>query len=222
MSEQQQSESEPQVIPPAAPPVMPSKRSSRRTFLLAALGAGGVVLLGGAAYAAGNLMHIAPAGGGNGFSVSNGPGGQQRVQFKLPPIKNAPQIPSSDPDAVGLFLRRQDQSIFLGTGKIQMMFMKDSSGQVHTSATNDGPEVEVVVNHDTKLYVDKTVITMEAAQSGKEIQQVVEPVASLDAMAANLSKTDVLSAWGQKVGNRLIATVLLYKPPDFQAGPGGK
>jgi hypothetical protein len=208
---------QPQATPSATP-----KRSSRRTFLLAGVGIGAVALLGGAAYAAGNLMNgqLQVGGGGNGFSIGTGPGGQQNVQLKMPPIKNAPQIPSTSPDATGLFLRRQDQSLFLGTGRIQMMFQKDSNGQMHTSATNDGPEVEVVVNHDTALYVDKTPITMEAAQSGQTLQQVVEPVESLDAMTANLGKSDVLSAWGQKVGSRVIAKVLLYRPPMVQPPPG--
>lgn len=194
----------------------PPKRSSRRTFLMAALGVGGVALLGGAAYAAGKLMTPATSANGDGDKggiaiASNGPGGAQ--MFKMPPIKNAPEIPEQEPDVRGLYLRRQDQSIFIGTGNVKVGLMKDSSGQSNSSAEHDGPEVEVVVNHNTAIYIDKTPITQEAMKSGAELQQVVEPVESLDDLTANLSKTDTLSVWGEKSGSRVVAKVMLYRSP---------
>ncbi len=213
-SEQPQASEVIEVTPNALP-----KRSSRRTFLLVALGVGGVALLGGAAYAAGKLMSPATSmdkGDGGIVLSSSGPAGSK--QFKMPPIKNAPEIPAQTPDVMGLFLRRQDQSIFIGTGNIKIAAMRDSSGQSDSSAEHDGPEVEVVVNHNTAMYIDKTPITQEAMESGAELQQVVEPVESLDDLTANLSKTDTLSVWGEKSGSRVVAKVLLYRSPMMLKG----
>lgn len=214
-SEQPQASEVIEVTPNALP-----KRSSRRTFLLVALGLGGVALLGGAAYAAGKLMPQASSansgGKGDGGIAIAGPGGTQML--KMPPIKHAPEIPDLEPDVQGLYLSRKDQSIFIGTGNVSVGVMMDSNGGSDSSATHDGPEVEVVVNHNTAMYIDKTPITQEAMESGAELQQVVEPIESLDDLTANLSKTDTLSVWGEKSGSRVVAKVLLYRSPMMLKG----
>jgi hypothetical protein len=192
-----------------------AQRSSRRTFLMVALGLGGVALLGGAAYAAGKLMTPAnPAMGGNKGGENIAIAGQGGTQvLKMPPIKPAPEIPELEPDVQGVYLNRKDQSIFVGTGNVSISMMSDSSGKSDADATHDGPDVEVVVNHNTKIYVDKTPITVEAMKEGKELQQVVETIASLDDLTDKLSKTDTLTIWGNKVGDRVVARIILYRQP---------
>lgn len=211
----------PEVVVVEATPVHSPQRSSRRTFLMVALGLGGVALLGGAAYAAGQLMTPATSAndGGNkgGIAISSGGSGGTQM-LKMPPIKNAPEIPAQEPDVQGLYLSRKDQSIFIGTGNVKIGVMTDSSGKSDSSASHDGPEVEVVVNHNTKIYIDKTPITIEAMKSGETLQQVVEPVESLSDLTEKLSKTDTLNVWGDKAGNRVVARIMLYRQPMAMKG----
>lgn len=70
----------------------------------------------------------------------------------------------------------------------------------------DGPQVEVVVTHDTLIYKDVT--DMPAPKSGSDVQvlaQVVEP-GSLD----DLNENSIVTMWGQKQGDRTIADVIVY------------
>jgi hypothetical protein len=199
--------------------VTPAKHA-RRGVLLAAGGAGLVAVLAGAAYVAGGLLNAPKpaADGGGEIVMRGGPAGGQMKTVKIPRIKNAPGIPATEPDAAGLYLRRQDNSIFLGTGDIQMTVQRDSSGKTQAKGKHNGPDVEVVINRDTSLYRDKTPITMEAAEQGKEIQQVVEPIATLDDLVSNLSETDSLMVWGARNGDRIIAKTVVHRPPMFFGG----
>ena len=202
------------------------RRVSRRTAILAAGGAGVVVLLGGAAYVAGQLLNNnqpRQEGGGGGelaIMTGSGGGGQQKM-YKMPAIKPAPEMPANEPDVMGLYLRREDNSLFLGTGGIQVAIQKDATGEGKASAKNSGPTVEVVVTRDTQLFRDKTPITQKDLEAGEPIQQVVERVDSLDTFVEDIGDTDTLQAWGQKNGDRYVATVLLHRAPMMPAlGPG--
>ena len=201
-------------------------RRSRRTFLLAAGGVGLAAVLGGAAYVAGNLLNASQkdgAGGGNDFMLNaGGPGGKQVKMYHSPKIKNAPEIPNTPPDVTGLYVRRQDNSVYVGTGEVQVMIQRDATGKSQANAKHSGPDVEVVVNHDTKLYEDKTPITQQDMEADRELQQVVAPITSLDDLLQNISTTDSLNAWGQRIGDRLIAKIVLHRPPMLLGGPAGK
>jgi hypothetical protein len=59
---------------------------------------------------------------------------------------------------------------------------------------------------------------MEDAQASKEMQQVVAPMASLDALTDKLSDVDGLAVWGDKVGDRYIARTVVYRPPMLPDG----
>ncbi|MCL5995533.1 MAG: hypothetical protein M1546_05690 [Chloroflexi bacterium] len=204
--------------------VVPAKRT-RRGVLLAAGGVGLAVVLGGAAYVAGNLLNAPKegTGGGTEIMVSSGSDGGKTTtkQLNRPKIKNAPEVPASEPEATGLYLRRQDNSVFIGTGDVQMMVQRDSNGKTQASAKHNGPEVEVVINRDTAIYRDTTPITMEDMEQGRELQQVVESVASLDDLVANLNDTDSLQVWGTRNGDRIVAKTVVYRPPFLINGMGG-
>ena len=204
--------------------VVPAKRT-RRGVLLAAGGVGLAVVLGGAAYVAGNMLNApkGKTGGGAEIMVSSGSDGGKATtkQFNKPKIKNAPEVPASEPEATGLYLRRQDNSLFIGTGEIQMMWQREANGKTTAKAKSNGPEVEVVINRDTAIYRDTTPITMEDMEQGRELQQAVEPVASLDDLVANLNDTDTLQVWGTRNGDRIVAKTVVYRPPvlpDRMAG----
>lgn len=174
-----------------------------------------VALLAGAAFVGGRLLtgqglpgQASP--GGLSMVTSQG-GGEQRISIQTIPAKELPQTPA---DARGIFDHRKDNSIFVGTGNVKMMVIKNQqSGQVQTSSSHSGPTVEVVVSPQTIVYKD---VTMQQYNGGKppggsgtiKVQQVVEP-GSLDEIGENSD----ITAWGKKTGDRIIADVLVYTPP---------
>ncbi len=164
-----------------------------------------VLLLGAAAFIGGRLLN----GRGLAVASSGGPGlklmtnGGQAVSLDVQPAKNLPQTPA---DAKGIFDHRQDSSIFVGTGKVMMLYQKDQSGNMKTSASHDGPTVEVVVTSQTEIYRDVTMDQFNGnPPAGQKLQQVVEP-GSLD----DIGQGSMITAWGQKTGERIIASVLVY------------
>lgn len=169
-----------------------------------------VVVLAGAAFVGGLLLNgqglpVQASSGGLMFSSSQGGKPGQQIKVDIQPAKELPQIPA---DAKGLFDHRQDNSIFVGTGNVKMMAQKDQSGTVTTSATHDGPVVEVVVTPQTIVYRDVTMNQFNGQPPNGKTQQVVEP-GSLDEAGQN----STLTVWGKKTGDRIIADVLVYSPP---------
>ncbi len=128
------------------------------------------------------------------------------VRLNLVPAKELPQEKAS---TTGLFVRRQDQSIFIGTGKISSMAAPGSGGS-SVSSSYDGPLVEVVITHDTQIYQDITDITPSNVDLNKggqvNIQQVLTP-GSLDDLGSNSE----VSVWGDKQGGRYIAKAISYR-----------
>ncbi len=168
--------------------------------------AGGVVLvvllLVGAAFVGGRLLNRqeqTSGGSGPRMMVRTGDGGTTS-SFEIEP---SDELPPSVPDAAGLFLRREDNSIFVGTGQIMMVV---ENGEM--DAEHDGPEVEVVVTHDTTVYCDETTLQFREASEDGKIQQVLGP-GSLEEIGAN----NAISVWGERRGDRLFAEVLVYTAP---------
>ncbi len=145
---------------------------------------GGIVmlalLLAGAAFVGGRLFN----GQGLAGRSSNG-----RLD-----IQPAEELPLASADVGGMFDHRQDNSIFVSTGKI-----------------TTGPTVEVVVTSQTTIYYDVTFRQFTGRPpQGQKIQQVVEP-GSLD----GIGQDSAILVWGRKTGDRFIADVLVYEPPAF-------
>ena len=177
---------------------------------------GGIValllLLGGAAFVGGRLLNGQGLPGGSpGMFLGGGDGKNTRIDLDdILPAKELPQTPA---DVRGLFDHRQDNSIFVGTGRVQIMVNKDQSGNVQTSSNHDGPTVEVVVSSQTTVYQDVTMKQFNGPPpSGQKIQQVLEP-GSLD----DIGQSSLITVWGRKTGDRFIADVLVYSLPAFIA-----
>jgi len=189
----------------------PTPRKPRVTFVI-----GGIIvvlLLAGAAFVGARLLNgqgipFMSQGGGFGPSLSLGGPGGKMVKLDIEPSKELPQTPA---DVTGLFDHRQDNSIFVGTGKVTMAFKKDPSGNVETSSNHDGPTVEIVVTSQTKIYKDVTMRQFEGPPpEGQKIQQVLEE-GSLD----DVGQSSMITIWGKKTGDRFIAEILVYSPPAF-------
>lgn len=200
---------------------IPAKKSRRLLWVI--LGVVLVLVLAAAAFLGGRYLQRGPAaiGGGNGgvYLSSNGPGGPVSRSISKNDIIPAPEIPKAAADATGIFVRRQNNSFFIGTGKVTLQIKKQADNPNSTpqaSSSYDGPMVEVVVTNNTKVYRDNTFTKLKDLPSnGTKIQQKVVS-GSLDEIGQN----SFINAWGKKTGDRLIADVILYNNPILAAAPG--
>lgn len=171
-----------------------------------------ILLLAGAAFVGARLLNgqrLPFLSGGPIFSLDENGGKNVRINVNdILPAKELPQTPA---DVRGLFDRRQDNSIFVGTGKVTVGVERDQSGKVETSSHYDGPVVEVVVTSQTKVYKDVTMRQFDGPPpEGQKIQQVLEE-GSLD----EIGQASLITVWGKKTGDRFIADVLVYTSPEF-------
>jgi hypothetical protein len=184
----------------------------KRTFFV-----GGVVLvllLAGAAFVGARLINgqgLPLLSSGRPF-FSLGKGGNNSVRINADDIQPAKELPQTPADVRGLFDHRQDNSIFIGTGKVMVSVEAGPSGSVKTSSSHDGPTVEVVVTTQTKLYMDVTMKQFDGPPpQGQKIQQVLEP-----GSAGEVGQNSMITVWGKQTGDRFIAEVIVYMPPAFK------
>ncbi|GAB4581645.1 MAG: hypothetical protein Fur0022_43940 [Anaerolineales bacterium] len=169
-----------------------------------------VVLLVAAAFVGGQLLNRAnpQAGGPNGPGLvisGQGSGGGERMEVQLQ-VTPAPELPTRQPDANGLFISREDNTISIGTGNVTMII--DSEGQ--SSSNYEGPVVEIVVTGDTQVY--KEVNNFPGPPGTGETEQVIQQEVA-EGSIEELGENSHVSVWGRKVGDRIIADILVYSEP---------
>jgi hypothetical protein len=127
-----------------------------------------------------------------------------------PPLIKATELPQSDPNLVGLFVRRQDNSLFVGTGQIIFDRKRDpKTGNPSFSSAYAGPVVEILVTHATQIYYDVTPLPASDNPTS-QIQQVV-----LSGNLDRLVEPAVISVWGSRNSSRWLAsTILILSPPN--------
>jgi hypothetical protein len=117
-------------------------------------------------------------------------------------IQNAKEMPDVPADVAGLFVRREDNRLFVGTGNMSGVKVNGRWEFDH-----DGPVVEVVTTHDTLIYRDDTLQQLGGVAPSGPIKQVLEP-GSLD----EIGKNSTVQAWGERRGERVIAEVIVFTP----------
>jgi hypothetical protein len=182
--------------------------------ILIIIGSVSLLLVAGAVFMGARLLNSSQAGSGNGkeMMVVGAGGGGGQVAFSLD-IKPAPELPGAPAEVNGLFVRREDNSIFVGTGEIEMSVTIDEAGQRQASSNYSGPVLEVVVTRETSLYRDETKMPSlgAGASSGtKTIQQIVKPVESLAELGENTKNTEI-QVWGTRSGDRVVAQGFVYR-----------
>jgi hypothetical protein len=121
-------------------------------------------------------------------------------------IQNAKELPNIPPDASGLFVRREDKSLFVGTGNMSGVVVGGDQGSASRwDIRYDGPVVEVVVTRDTLIYHDVTSQQFTDSPPSGSIQQVLDP-GTLD----EIGKDSIVGAWGERRGDRVVAEVLVF------------
>jgi hypothetical protein len=172
-----------------------------------------ILLLAGAAFVAARLLNgqglPLVTSGGPIFSI--GKGGENSVRINVDDIQAAKELPQTPADVRGLFDHRQDNSIFIGTGKVTIGVSRDPSGHVETTSNHDGPVVEIVITSQTKMYKDVTMRQLDGPPpQGQKIQQVLEPGSSDE-----IGQASLITVWGKRTGDRFIAEIVVYSPPVF-------
>ena len=162
-----------------------------------AIGTGvAVLLLAGAAFVGGRLLGDQELTGGNEEMVKIGEGLIASTGTKIE-VQRADEMPDTPPDVAGVYVRREDSSLLVGTGTVTFVIGGDAS--------YDGPMVEVVSSHNTQIYRDDTTKLLKGGPPSEPVQQTLKP-GSLDEIGRN----DVVSAWGERHGDRLVARMIVY------------
>ena len=200
-------------------PKIETKPGKKKIFLIVGAVVG-VLVIAAAAFIGGQLLNR--RANGLGMMPFSGDGGAfTSVSLMIEP---APELPTTQPEVVGTFAERQDNTIYIqefsmsmggGGVVISVGGAEDASGGPVTSssAPESGPKVEVVVTNDTLIYADVTPFDLQPGEN-QTVQQVVEP-GSLD----DLTSQTMVQVWGRKVGDRVIADVIAYSNPVVFTAP---
>lgn len=173
-----------------------------------------VVVVGASAFVGGRMLNgkVGPLG----LGLPMGEGEVMSISVQVTP---AEELPTTPPEAVGLFVERKDNAIVLATvsmeggGKGVIVASGGDSGSSEepsfSGPPKDGPQVEVVVSNETTIYLETTVPPGPPA-SGENVvlQQTVEE-GTLD----DLTSQSFVTVWGRKSGDRIIADVVFISNP---------
>jgi hypothetical protein len=179
-----------------------------------------VLLVGAAAFIGGRMLNqgVGPLGL---MGLGGLPGGKEMMSFALNVIP-AEELPKTQPEIIGLFVERQDNTIVvsslpLNAGEGGGMVLETREGEAVAGSPidpNSGPKVEIVVTNETIVYRETTALGKPEPGAEKTVQQTVEE-SSLD----ELNTQSMVTVWGRKSGDRIIAEVLFYSNPVMFKAP---
>ena len=176
-----------------------------------------VVLVGAAAFIGGRFLNqgVNPLG-----LLPMGDGGIMAISVQVTP---APELPTTEPEVIGLFVERKDNSIFVsnvsmsggGGGVVVQSGGGSSPGQFVSDLPDDGPRSEVVITNETIIYLETT--QPDGAPGSGENLVIQQTVAegSLD----DLTSQSFVTVWGRKSGDRIIAEILFISNPIMIQSP---
>ena len=125
----------------------------------------------------------------------------------------AAELPPEEAAAFGIVLNHQDDVLTVGTGAIELAVevkVDAATGQEQTSVvpSTNGPELEVVLTHDTLLYRDITDVEGQTPDESGEVTiiQEIRPVTDSGAIEEQME----VQVWGERRGDRIVADVLVF------------
>ena len=129
--------------------------------------------------------------------VPGEPPGGEGQEGPIGPPEWPEELPDEPPDVSGVCLRRDGNSLFLGTGSYSISV---GPGGV-TKLDYSGPEIEVVVTSETEIYAER----VEFPQGGATPPQHIVQPGSLDDVVRGTG----VRVWGERDGDRVTARVLV-------------
>ena len=172
------------------------KRSTKITVGVAAL----VLLQGGAGFVGGRLMSGPDVSSDDPVMRVSGSDDVKTGAGVLLDVEPAAELPDAPADVSGPFIRREDNSLFVGTGSFSGVLV-DGKWELR----HDGPVVEVVATHDTLVYRDDTLQQLGGVAPSGPIQQDLTP-----GSLAEIDETHIIQAWGERRGDRVVAAVIVF------------
>jgi hypothetical protein len=172
-----------------------------------------VILVAATAFIGGRMLNgrVRPLG----FGMPMGEGDMMSISVQVTP---AAELPTTEPQTVGLFAERKDNSIFVSAisidagGKGVVVEADGGSGENGEPSVSgpkpDGPKKEVVITSETMIYLENTDFGEPKPEANLTIQQTVTE-GSLD----DLTSQSFVTVWGRKSGDRIIAEVLFISNP---------
>jgi hypothetical protein len=174
-----------------------------------------VLLVGAAAFLAGRMLNgkVGPLG----FFGFGGKGAMMSVSINIVPAEELPKTP---PEVMGLFVERKDKTIVVQSVPLKAggggVVVEKGGGEAVAGSPADldsGPQVEVVVTNETTIYRENT--EFSGPPDGNEtIQQTVE-----ESTLNDVNSQSMVTVWGRKSGDRIIAEVLFYSNSIFFKRP---
>jgi len=128
---------------------------------------------------------------------------------KMVDVQNAEEMPDDPPDVGGLFVRRDGNTLFVGTGNMSGNRMNDGTWHFQ----HDGPVVQVVTTRDTLVYRDDTLQQLGGVAPSGPIQQLLQP-----GSLAELGINSTVKAWGERRDDRLVAQVVVFSNQGDDSG----
>lgn len=122
----------------------------------------------------------------------------------------APELPDRPAEVAGVFLRRQDNSLFVGTGAIELQVEVNNDERV-AKLSSDGPEVEVVLTRDTIVYKETTEWSLSEEDTSKGGEKVIPQTVTRTELPEDLGGNIEMQVWGTKRGDRVTAEVVVYR-----------
>jgi hypothetical protein len=174
-----------------------------------------IVLVGAAAFIGGRLLNQRVGPMGLGLPMGNGD--VMSVSIQITP---APELPTTQPEVIGLFVERKDktiviQSVSMEAGKGGVVVQSGGEGEAVAGSPldNNGPKVEVVINNETTIYIETTQMGGPPTSGENQVLQQTVEEGSLD----DLTSQSFVTVWGRKSGDRIIAeTVFISNPVMFK------
>ena len=159
------------------------------------------LLIGAAAFLAGRLFSRSNAARSESGALGNG-----QVFVSINDITPAAELPTTTPEITGLFVERKDNTVIVQT----VSFDPGIGGIASNSSpdANTGPKVEVIVTAATLVYRETTGFSQPVVGEEYSIQQTVE-----ESTLADLNSQTMITVWGRRSGDRVIADVFMYMNP---------
>jgi len=172
------------------------KRSILITVGVAAL----ILLLGGAGFVGGRLLSGPDVSSDDPVMRVSGSDDVRTDLGVLLDVEPAAELPNAPADVSGPFIRRENNSLFVGTGSFSGVLV-DGKWELR----HDGPVVEVIATHDTLVCRDDMVQQLGGVAPSGPVKQVLRP-GSLD----EIDETHIIQAWGERRGDRVVAEVIVF------------
>ena len=171
-----------------------------------------VIVVGAAAFIGGRMLN--QRAGPMGLGPPGGNGDMMSVSIQITP---APELPTTRPETLGLFVERKDNSIILATismdegggGVVVQAGGGDGESFAGSPVDNDGPKVEVVTTSETVVYLETTQPPGPPSSGENLVLQQTVAEGSLD----DLTSQSFVTVWGRKSSDRIIAEVVFISNP---------